>query len=120
MAKMIRAVHRHPGQAAPAQMSMPGPTVKPGVDRAQLSPGEGTMKIEIEREPGPEMMTVQEAAALMRVGRDTAYSLVAERRIPSLRLGRQIRIPRQALLDHLAKTAIEHCDPRSTQGKARQ
>ena len=30
------------------------------------------------------MLTVQAAAALMRVGREPAYSLVAERRIPSV------------------------------------
>lgn len=56
------------------------------------------------------MLTVQEAAALMRVGRDTAYSLVAKRRIPSVRLGKQIRIPRMALLAHLAREANEHCE----------
>jgi hypothetical protein len=30
----------------------------------------------------------------MRIGRDTAYALVAEGRIPSVRLSRHIRIPR--------------------------
>lgn len=74
-------------------------------------PPERTRNAEIEEERGPSMLTVQEAAALMRVGRDTAYSLVAERRIPSVRLGRQIRIPRTALLAHLAREANEHCEP---------
>jgi excisionase family DNA binding protein len=85
-----------------------------------LVPAEDTWETELEGKRGLEMMTVREAAALMRVGRDTAYSLVAERRIPSLRLGRQIRIPRQALLEHLAKTAMEHCESPSTRDKARQ
>ncbi len=53
------------------------------------------------------LLTVREAAALMRVGRDTAYALVAEGRIPSIRLGRQIRIPRGALMAHLEREAIE-------------
>lgn len=53
------------------------------------------------------LLTVREAGALMRVGRDTAYALVAEGRIPSIRLGRQIRIPRGALLAHLEREAIE-------------
>lgn len=74
-------------------------------------PPERTRNAEIEEAGGgSSMLTVQEAAALMRVGRDTAYSLVAERRIPSVRLGRQIRIPRAALLDHLARAAKEHCE----------
>ncbi len=53
------------------------------------------------------LLTVREAAALMRVGRDTAYALVAEGRIPSIRLGRQIRIPRGALVTHLEREAIK-------------
>jgi excisionase family DNA binding protein len=85
-----------------------------------LVPAEDTWETELEGKRGLEMMTVREAAALMRVGRDTAYSLVAERRIPSLRLGRQIRIPRRALLEHLAKTAMEQCESPSTRDKARQ
>lgn len=41
----------------------------------------------------------------MRVGRDTTYSLVAQRRIPCVKLGKQIRIPRRALIAHLEKEA---------------
>lgn len=36
----------------------------------------------------PLMLTVKEAAALMRIGRDTTYALVAQRRIPSVKLGK--------------------------------
>jgi len=32
-------------------------------------------------------MTVKEAAELMRIGRDMAYALVAENKIPNIRLG---------------------------------
>jgi excisionase family DNA binding protein len=49
----------------------------------------------------PVLLTVKEAAALMRVGRDTTYAMVASGQIPSVRLGRQIRIPRSALIAHL-------------------
>lgn len=101
-------------------MSMPRPSVTPRGDPAGLSPAEDTWETELEGKRGPEMMTVREAAALMRVGRDTAYSLVAERRIPSLRLGRQIRIPRQALLEHLVKTAMEQCGSFSARGENRR
>ena len=53
------------------------------------------------------LLTVKEAAALMRVGRDTTYSLVAQRRIPCVKLGKQIRIPRKALIAHLEKEAAQ-------------
>lgn len=64
------------------------------------------------------LLTVREAAALMRIGRDTAYALVAEGRIPSIRLGRQIRIPRAALIRHLEEEAIrqEFGSERKTKG----
>ena len=55
----------------------------------------------------PLLLTVKEAAALMRIGRDTTYSLVAQRRIPCVKLGKQIRIPRKALIAHLEKEAIQ-------------
>ena len=51
------------------------------------------------------LLTVKEAAKLMRIGRDMAYALVAEGRIPSVRLGRHIRIPRASLIAHLEKEA---------------
>jgi excisionase family DNA binding protein len=53
----------------------------------------------------PLLLTVREAAMLMRIGRDTAYALVAEGRIPSVRLGRHIRIPRASLIAHLEREA---------------
>ena len=51
------------------------------------------------------LLTVKEAAKLMRIGRDMAYALVAEGRIPSIRLGRHIRIPRASLIAHLQAEA---------------
>lgn len=57
----------------------------------------------------PLLLTVREAAKLMNIGRDMTYALVAEGRIPSIRLGRHIRIPRAALIDHLRKEAERAC-----------
>ena len=51
------------------------------------------------------LLTVKEAAKLMRIGRDMAYALVAEGKIPSVRLGRHIRIPRATLIAHLQAEA---------------
>ena len=53
----------------------------------------------------PLLLTVKEAAALMRIGRDTTYAMVASGHIPSIRLGKQIRIPRAALIAHLENEA---------------
>lgn len=55
----------------------------------------------------PLLLTVKEAAALMRVGRDTTYALVSQRRIPCIKLGKQIRIPRKALIAHLEREAVQ-------------
>lgn len=51
------------------------------------------------------LLTVKEAAKLMRIGRDMTYALVAEGKIPSVRLGRHIRIPRASLIAHLQAEA---------------
>jgi len=40
------------------------------------------------------LLTVQEAAELLRVSRNAAYDLVARGELPAIRLGRQIRISR--------------------------
>ena len=50
----------------------------------------------------PSVLTVEELAKLLRVNRDTAYKAVAEGRIPGVRrVGRSIRIGRDAVLDWL-------------------
>jgi excisionase family DNA binding protein len=45
--------------------------------------------------------SVDEAARLLAVSRDLIYDLVAQGRIPALRLGRRIVVPRRALEDLL-------------------
>lgn len=45
----------------------------------------------------PLMLTVDEAAGVLRIGRNSAYAAVADGGIPSVRIGRIIRIPRDAL-----------------------
>lgn len=46
----------------------------------------------------PAFLTVPEAARVLRLKRSTAYELVRQGAIPSIRLGRQIRVPRDRLL----------------------
>ena len=51
----------------------------------------------------PLTLTVEEAGQILRVGRNTAYEPVRCGKLPSVRVGKQIRIPRQALLDYLSR-----------------
>lgn len=46
----------------------------------------------------PLMLTVEEAAEVLRIGRNSAYAAVADGAIPSVRIGRTIRIPRTGLM----------------------
>ena len=50
----------------------------------------------------PEVLTVREAAAILRVGRNQLYQAVGRGEVGAVRIGRSIRIPKQALLDLLA------------------
>jgi excisionase family DNA binding protein len=50
----------------------------------------------------PEVLTVREAAAILRVGRNQLYQAVTRGQLGAVRIGRSIRIPKHALLDLLA------------------
>jgi excisionase family DNA binding protein len=50
----------------------------------------------------PEVLTAREAAAILRVGRNQLYQAVGRGEVGAVRIGRSIRIPKQALLDLLA------------------
>lgn len=59
----------------------------------------------------PEFLTVDEAAILLRVGRTTAYALVARwfdtvgvEGLPAIRLGTRIRVPKAAIVDLVRQT----------------
>ena len=49
----------------------------------------------------PCILTVQELAAFLRVNRKTIYEALARRELPARRLGRTIRICREAVLKWL-------------------
>lgn len=53
----------------------------------------------------PDLLTVPEAAKLLRISRNLAYELVTRNELPAVRLGRIIRIPRAALDDWIANRA---------------
>lgn len=47
------------------------------------------------------LLTVPEAARLLRVSRAFAYELIARDELPVLRLGRRVLVPREALEAHI-------------------
>lgn len=55
----------------------------------------------------PLMLTVEEAARVLRVGRNGAYAAVADGVLPAVRIGRTIRIPRAALAEMLGVSPPE-------------
>jgi excisionase family DNA binding protein len=50
------------------------------------------------------LLTVREVATLLRIGRNTAYGLIATKQIPHVRIGRTLRVPRSSLERWLAET----------------
>ena len=51
------------------------------------------------------LLTVKEAAKLLRVSDNTCYELIRQRRIPHIRLGRRILIPRRGLEEWIHQEA---------------
>ncbi len=53
----------------------------------------------------PMMLTVREVGKILRTGKNTTYDLISSGEIPSIKIGRQIRIYSKNLLLYLEKTA---------------
>ena len=49
----------------------------------------------------PDVLTVQQVAEALRIGRGAAYKLVNERTIGSVRIGNKIRVPKQCLIEYM-------------------
>jgi excisionase family DNA binding protein len=49
----------------------------------------------------PEFLTINEVATFLAIGRSSAYELIRTGRLPSVRFGRLIRIPKSALVAQL-------------------
>ena len=52
----------------------------------------------------PELLTAAEAAAWLRIGRNTVFELCRRGDLPSVRLGRLLRVPRTALVGERSAT----------------
>ena len=51
----------------------------------------------------PLLLKVEDLMPVLGIGRNTAYELVRTGQIFSIRIGRQLRIPKQALIDFVNK-----------------
>src|SRR5215211_737819 len=104
--------NRPPSTAtSPAQESPWPPAPDPG-DRPQsdppTSPGDPVGLVDSATSALamlPEVLTAREAAAILRVGRNQLYQAVGRGELGAVRIGRSIRIPKQALLDLLASAS---------------
>ena len=54
----------------------------------------------------PLTIRVEELMPILGIGRNTAYELVHSGHIFSFKVGRQLRIPKQALISFITETAI--------------
>ena len=55
----------------------------------------------------PLTLRVEELMPLLGIGRNTAYELVRSGQIKSVRVGRQLRIPKDALLEFLSRESLQ-------------
>ena len=55
----------------------------------------------------PLTLTVPQLMVILNVGRNTAYTLVRSGRIRSVRVGRQLRIPKDAVKDFLFTSSAD-------------
>lgn len=49
----------------------------------------------------PDVLTVEELCAFLKISPNTAYELIRQGDLPSIRIGRSIRIPKRALIKKL-------------------
>ena len=55
----------------------------------------------------PDLLTVEEYGAFVRRGKNQAYEDVREGRVPHIRLGRHIRIPKAALAEMMSISPVQ-------------
>lgn len=66
---------------------------------------------------GTLLLTVEEAAQHLGIGRSLAWRLVRQGALPSVRLGRLVRVPQLVLDEWIARQCVL---PEETNGQARQ
>ncbi len=56
--------------------------------------------------PFPALMTVDEVAKQLRVGRNSAYMLVKTGQLRCIKIGRTIRVPRAAVIEFIGEPQV--------------
>lgn len=56
----------------------------------------------------PLLLRVEDLMPILSVGRNTAYELVRTEQIFSIRIGRQLRIPKQSVMDFINSSGCEN------------
>jgi len=49
------------------------------------------------------LLTMDEVKKILRIGTNKAYEMVAQKKIPSIKIGNKIRVPRKALMEWIEK-----------------
>ena len=49
------------------------------------------------------LLTMDEVKKILRIGTNKAYEMVAQKKIPSIKLGSKIRVPKKALMEWIEK-----------------
>lgn len=52
-----------------------------------------------------DMVIVAELSDMLKIGRNTAYELVRAGIVPSIKIGRQFRISKQAVIEYISKNS---------------
>lgn len=66
-----------------------------------------------------ELLKVEQAAQILNLGRSTTYGMVAAGDIPSIRVGRALRIPRRLLTEWIERRVLESesSDPAASESR---
>ena len=54
----------------------------------------------------PLPLRVEDLMPILGIGRNTAYELIRSKQIRCVKIGRQLRIPKQALIDYLSNSHV--------------
>ena len=55
----------------------------------------------MDKEDLPEVLTIRELARILRIGLNSAYNLVRQGQVKSVKIGKQYRIPRRSVQEYM-------------------
>ncbi len=94
MNQPLALTHSHPVSHGRELPTHGGPSKGPVVSERRDGSGEVRSREVAER---PVLLHVAEAARLLAIGTTLAYELIGQGKLPHVRLGRAVRVPRRAL-----------------------